>query len=428
MEGHRNPYCLVNPIGGNSDELILFHCGSGALVRLSYVEWEAVQQGRGDAEVVAQLMELGFLVADPAAERQRMLHYLDEINRANTTLTVAVILGLSCNFNCRYCYEGTLKGDKAMDDETADQLVAYLKGRCADNVKKLHLDFYGGEPLLYRQRIKYLAERLQPFMEERGGVFDFNLVTNGSLLTPQAVEELNLCGLAYAKVTVDGPPDLHNVSRPFKSGRESFDVIVDNLMAVRGTTALGLAGNYTMDNYLRFPELLDLLLERGMRPDDLDLVNFNFVMQTNDRFALQEYRGGCGSVNEPWLVEASLYVRREVKRRGFTVAELSPAPCAVDVEKAVTVNWDGGLYKCATLIGREEFKTGDIWQGERNLAAYFPGHFKKEEKCRQCVYLPLCFGGCRYLEYQRSGKMEKVDCMKEYFDRALPDMLVEETG
>lgn len=425
MKKEVNPYCLICPVG-DSDDFALFHCGSGALVELPAEEWEAARQGRGDAALVEQLADFGFLVADPAAERRRMLGYLDEVNRVNPKLTVAVILGMACNFNCRYCYEGTLKGDRAMSDATADHLVAYLKSRCTDKIEKLHLDFYGGEPLLYRQRIKYLAERLQPFMAARGGVFEFNLVTNGSLLTPKVVEELTSHGLIFAKVTVDGPPDLHNVSRPFKSDRESFDVIVDNLLAVRGMTNIGLAGNYTAGNYQRFPELLDLLLDRGLRQEDFALVNFNFVMQTNDRFALQEYRGGCGSVNEPWLVEASLYVRREVKRRGFTVAELAPSPCAIEVDNACTVDWNGDLYKCPTLIGHEECKTGDIWQGEKDLSAYHAGHFLKEEKCRECVYLPLCFGGCRYLEYQRSGNMARVDCMKEYYDRALPDMLMQE--
>jgi len=422
-----NPYCLILSVG-NGREVLLFLCGSGVLVRLPAEEWEAVRQGGGDAEIAAELTELGFLVEDPAVERGRMLRYLDEINRVNPKLTVAVILGMACNFNCRYCYEGTLKGDKAMSDETADQLVAYLKSRCSAKIHTLHLDFYGGEPLLYRQRIVYLAERLKPFMEERGGVFEFNLVTNGSLLTPKVVEELTAHGLIYAKVTIDGPPDLHNVSRPFKSGRESFDTIVDNLVAVRSMINIGLAGNYTNENYRRFPELLDLLAVRGMRPEDFELVNFNFVMRTNDRFSLQEYRGGCGSVNEPWLVEASLYVRGEVKKRGFTVSEIGPSPCAVEVNNACTVDWNGDLYKCATLIGHEEFRTGDIRQGEKDLSAYHPRHFLKEEECRDCVYLPLCFGGCRYLEYQRSGGMAKVDCMKEYYDRALPDMLMQDAG
>jgi uncharacterized protein len=67
---------------------------------------------------------MGFLVESAAQERQAVQGYLDELNRLNPNLTVAVILGLECNFACRYCFQGEQKGQKNMTDATAQQLVA----------------------------------------------------------------------------------------------------------------------------------------------------------------------------------------------------------------------------------------------------------------------------------------------------------------
>ena len=41
----------------------------------------------------------------------------------------------------------------------------------------------------------------------------------------------------------------------------------------------------------------------------------------------------------------------------------------------------------------------------------------------ECAYLPLCFGGCRYMTYVRDGNIDQLDCKKEYFDASLETLL-----
>ncbi|MDH4321280.1 MAG: geopeptide radical SAM maturase [Desulfobulbaceae bacterium] len=407
---------------------ILFATKTGALILLPTEVWQGLQGGEVAPELGAELTMMGFWVADPVAERQEVQRYLDDINRYKTTLTVAVILGMACNFACRYCYEGAQKGDLAMTDQTAAQLLAYLQGRFGPGKKKLCLDLYGGETLLYKNRIIELARALKPFVEAQGGEFLFNIVTNGSLLTPKVVEELLPWGLGGIKVTLDGLPDNHDHFRPFKSGQGSFEVIVDNLVAVAAKAKIRLGGNYTIDNYRDFPKVLDLLARRGLTPDKFEVVNFNPVMSVKDKIARNEYMGGCAGMHEPWLIEAGPYIREEVFKRGYAIGELGPAPCAVEINDAFTVHYDGSLYKCAVLVGHEQFRIGHLATGidEAGLARHEPLHWQREAKCRECVYLPMCFGGCRYSAYQRDGHMRHVDCQKEFFDATLATMLRQE--
>jgi len=423
------PYLVSFPLPDKPTQNLLFATKTGALVLLPEETFAALQRGEVAAGDHDALVEMGFWVKDQEEEQQQLLQYLDEVNRLNPGLTVAVILGMECNFACRYCYEGAQKGQQAMTGDTANQLVAYLKERFKPGMKKLHFDFYGGETLLYKKRIIDLARQLKPFVEERGGVFSFNLVTNGSLLTPQVVEDLNPLGLDGVKVTVDGPPDLHNYFRPFKSGEGSFDVIVKNLAAISSMTNIRLGGNYTSDNYRHFITVLDLLAERGVKPESIELVNFNPVMKVNDKIAMNEYSGGCAGLHEPWLIEAEPFIREEIFRRGYPLAEPGPSPCAVEVDDAFTVHYDGSLYKCAVLIGHEQYKIGDVENGvnsEKGLQNHSIGHWQREEKCRQCRYLPLCFGGCRYMAYQRDGHMGNVDCKKEFLDATMETTLLQE--
>jgi len=242
------------------------------------------------------------------------------------------------------------------------------------------------------------------------------------------VDELVPLGLISVKVTVDGTADNHDRFRPFKDGRPSWERIIDNLFACRGRCRLTLSGNYTADTAGRFPPLLDALLARGFAAGDFASVQFYPVMQITDRFANPEFTGGCCSNDEPWVHATSLALREEILRRGFHYPKLSPSPCMVDLDDGLTVDHDGAIYKCVTLIGHPEFACGDLWQGmtEGWQQTYCLDHWHKEPQCRNCVYLPLCFGGCRAMAWQRDGRMERVDCQQALFDATLAPMLTQD--
>ena len=77
-------------------------------------------------------------------------------------------------------------------------------------------------------------------------------------------------------------------------------------------------------------------------------------MQVKDTITSNEYIGGCATINEPWLGDAALHVRKEVFRRGYPMGEIVPQPCAVEIDDAFTVHYDGSLYKCVTWVGHEQ--------------------------------------------------------------------------
>lgn len=421
-------YLKIIPLPGQPESRLLFSCKTGGVAVLAAKALAKVRDDSAPPELMAALGNLSMVVDDPTEEQRKMCGYLDEVNRLNHNLRVSVILGMACNFACVYCYEGSLKGAAAMSDATAEQLIAYLLARFTPEKKRLILDFYGGEPLLYVSRIKSLAQQLKPAIEALGGRFEFTLVTNGSLLTADLAKELVELGLVSVKVTIDGPADNHDRFRPFKNGQGSWAAIVANLMACRGLCAITLSGNYTLENHAVFPVLLDTLAEAGFATSDFGSVQFFPVMQVNDRFANPEFSGGCCSNDEPWVHAASLMLREAIMQRGYLFPKLQPAPCMVDIDDAFTVDHDGAIYKCVTLIGHPEFACGDIWQGMAQgwQEKYCLGHWQGEEQCRECAYLPLCFGGCRAMAFQREGSMARVDCQKDFLDATLEKMLMQD--
>ena len=62
---------------------------------------------------------------------------------------------------------------------------------------------------------------------------------------------------------------------------------------------------------------------------------------------------------------------------------------------------------------------GDVRTGVRDYRASHGLDAWKNDECLACAYLPLCFGGCRYMQLLRTGAMQGLNCQKEYFDRTL---------
>ena len=148
-------------------------------------------------------------------------------------------------------------------------------------------------------------------------------------------------------------------------------------------------------------------------------------MQISDHFANPEFTGVCCSNDEPWVHSISLILREEIMQRGYSFPKLTPSPCMVDLDDAFTVDHDGALYKCVTLIGHPELACGDIRHGMADgwQQIWCLDLWRNEPECRDCTYLPLCFGGCRAMAYQRNGNMTQVDCRRPLYDATLEPML-----
>lgn len=412
-------YLLEFPHPTDPQAIILFSTRTGAQV---IIDPDSLSQlKRGEVVKGAEGLEsIGLLVQDHGQECREVHGLMDEVNRLSPHLSVAVILGMHCNFACTYCYEGDLKGAFSMSDDTLQQLLRFLIEECrVRGKKKICLDFYGGEPFLYVDKIKEISCRMQQAMADMGGSYDFVLVSNGSLMRRKVVEELLPLGLSGIKLTLDGPAVTHNVTRPFVDGKPSFATIVENIKECAGLVALRVGGNYDQGSYERFPEMFAELAEAGLGPEVFESVRFFPVMQPDERFSSLGFHGGCSSVTENWLPQAAIFLREELWKHNYTQKTSSPTPCMVDRDDAFTVYYDGTLYQCPALVGQEELVCGDVWSGLKDYDRQYNRHnWRQHGECLDCIYLPLCFGGCRYMKYRADHTMD-VDCKKSFLDATL---------
>ncbi len=417
-------YLKIYPAPDNPTQLLLYSTRNASALLLDKEIFQALEEGRLSPDQAATLSKLKMLVPDREAERAAMLGILDAQNPRNTGLHITVVLNLDCNFACPYCFETGVKGDLYMTGATAALLTAFIEDHWREHKDTLRIDFYGGEPLLSLELIVAISQAAQAFAAARGARYFSTLVTNGSLFTRKVAERLAPLGLTNARITLDGPAEIHNQSRPFKSGVGSFEAIVRNIKATWDLVKVGVGGNYTRENYKSFAQLLDYFEAEGLTPDKVSMFKFDPAVNLPDNNGIPvEFTGGCLSVNEPWIVAAEAFLREEILKRGYQTSKPAPMACLVETRDSYVVNYDGVLYKCPAFIGKKEFAVGSLETGVGDYAAAYRLGMYKNEECAACVYLPLCFGGCRYMTYLREGNIDKVDCKKAYFDAALEGLI-----
>jgi uncharacterized protein len=402
---------------------ILYSTLFGSVIQVDDETLERIRAGKLEPDEVEALREQGLLVEDVEAEKREAARVLEQKNAMNTLYDITAVMNLDCNLDCSYCYEGDLKGRHYMTSETADELVAFISGNLPEKTENINIDFYGGEPLMSRNLIKYISEKVGALAKDTGREYGFKLVTNGTLLTPAVAEELVSLGLKRVKITLDGPARVHDAQRPFKGGGGSFDAIVNNLVRVAGMLEVSIGGNFTRENYKDFPALLDVLTERGLGPDRVACVKFDPVVKGDNWNMPADFRDVGVTQTEDWIVDAFLSLREEILKRGYRTQSMDIFTCAIEVYNIVVVNYNGDIYKCPGMLGKEAFRVGTLTDGIKDYSRTYALDVWKTGECHECKYLPVCYGGCRYMTLLKDGKVERVDCRKDYFAVTLETMI-----
>lgn len=412
------------PLPSEDEEYLVFNTLTDSRVTVGGELKRAMEKARLDGafdpEVQAYLeplQELGIVVADEEDEELTARHWLQRNKFSTEILDVVLLTTYACNLACGYCFEKRIHSNGMMDGETCRKVVAWV-GQRLDQVRprRLHLTFYGGEPLLNPEAIRYLSQKLQVEASHRGVEVEITLATNGVLLSRDLVMELLPYGLNAVKVTLDGDREAHDARRPSRDGRPKFDRIFSNLLAIKELVPLIVVGNYDQANKGAILTLLDRLQAFGFQ-DAIREMGFRPILPGLAAASPSESSCSLCSLSDG-EVEDLLSLSQEVRQRGFTGRELvSTAPCVATREHSCVIDPGGKIYKCVAFLGREEFAIGDLSAPSFNqvnarfvAAGPWPA-------CKGCEYLPLCDGGCRSSAYLKGGDIREMACERPFFEQ-----------
>lgn len=135
-----------------------------------------------------------------------------------------------CQFRCSYCYEDFEIG--RMPDRLQLALERFISRRMPE-IDSMYISWFGGEPLLAKDVVLRICRHAFSEAQKHNVHFSGGFTTNGYILTQELAEELLSLGQNFFQITLDGPREVHNLTRKLANGRGTFDVIWGNLLRMR---------------------------------------------------------------------------------------------------------------------------------------------------------------------------------------------------
>lgn len=161
-------------------------------------------------------------------------HFQNLYNKLDNGLEQIVLeLTEKCNLRCGYCiyndyYEGKRNfGNENMSIEVARKSIEYIKEHGSRGERGVSITFYGGEPLVNFDLLKYSIEYAKEIITDRK--LHFSMTTNLTLMTEEIAKYLASVDELSIVCSLDGPKDIQNAYRKDVNGDGSFDRAIRGL-------------------------------------------------------------------------------------------------------------------------------------------------------------------------------------------------------
>lgn len=330
--------------------------------------------------------------------------------------SLALFVTQDCNFDCVYCYGdgGGYGSSGTMGRRTAFRAIDWLIDQAAW-LKQVHVNFFGGEPLLNFPLIKEVVE-YGLAQEKRAEIrFKFGMTTNASLLDEDKLAFIKDRNLGL-QISFDGPANIQDAQRPFKTGRGSYRAclpLIRRLLEICPETSCRAT---LMDGVDPGP-VRDGLRQVGFREGFISPASPCLI--NSDQSARPTPRDFSG-LTDLMAVEADQLVDRiktrrtdEIKGRfGFSLLPGFVGSFLTNRKKifycgagrgmaGVSVN--GDIYLCHRFVGLDDYKLGNVFAGPLDRDKFLLSQLRQSPACADCFARFACGGGCKHDNLGRTG-------------------------
>ena len=210
--------------------IALFNAFTGSVIRLDGPHADALANALVDHrlllsgsefsdELAGSLRRGGFLIQPHVDELQAICERYWRA-RGETPVVLTITTTMDCNLGCYYCYEQRSGNAlKATDVSAVADLARDLvmgSGR-----HSLHVDWYGGEPLLNLAFLETASRELQAYCDRESVSYVASIISNGSLWPSDAEAFVVRNRIRQVQISFDGLRANHDKRRRYRRGHDS---------------------------------------------------------------------------------------------------------------------------------------------------------------------------------------------------------------
>jgi uncharacterized protein len=385
-----------------------------------------------DESLIQPLSKIGIIVEADCDEIEQLETIITQKKYEQRRLMMTIIPTNACNFRCIYCYQS--ENDCFMDESTKISLMKWLDKNLRF-YNEMSLSWFGGEPLLCKDLILEILKEVKMLCKKHKVAMISSITTNGYLLNNDTFQKLVANGMLFYQITLDGNESIHNLQRPHKTESDSYTTIINNLEMISR-----LPRNIRFEVGLRIN--LSGLMERKEVYKFIDYIAQ--IFNTDKRFVIiwQWVRDWGGKRIQKYDVKkivgesnACIAYMEYAKNKGLKNVDLISTTTGTDSCEAFfrngyVINYDGNVYKCAMCI--EDKKNNCIGyiskSGEMIIDLSKERKWLKreyiEEKCKKCIYLPMCIMNRCHYSSKIHGKTKCIE-YKDLIESQIISMIVQ---
>ncbi|WP_252229828.1 radical SAM protein [Clostridium sp. ZBS15] len=407
-------YNIIINEGYNNN--LIYNSFSGALVNLNeeyYKILNNLEVSNEKSKIIDELKNVGLLVEDSVDEIKVLERKRNEIIQNESILSLTIAPTLNCNLNCSYCFEEKKVG--IMNTNTLNNIVTFVKNTIINGkIKKISIKWFGGEPLMAKNIIYDLSEKLIGLCENNNIKYEAGIITNGCLIDDDFLVQAVRYKINFFQITLDGTREFHNKVKKFNNDKPTFDIILNNIKKVKSygiktivRVNVSRANSHCLDDLIEFLQCEKL--------DDVHIY-LGYIQSFNNK--LEFCSNKCLTKEEYSKRYIDFYKKITDKQFTYGIEKQYPKIrinyCGATKNNSFVIDNDGYIYKCWNEIGNRDARMCtieqlDVYDGNNHKYADWNPYKNKE--CIKCNVLPICGGGCPNL----SNIYKQLDCQQSKY-------------
>lgn len=386
--------------------ILLLSTISGSIIKLDEIKYQSLFKDDFSIFTEYEMRVLKKLCFVTEKEERALINknrYDAVYNKTNKNLGLTILTTSECNARCYYCYEKGILNQK-MSFDVADKIIEYV----SKNYKnyRLHISWFGGEPLLNYKIIDYISNRLNNL----GISFFSTMISNSSLFDLISDEQFDIWNLKKVQITLDGVYNCYDNIKNYKSKDIHFIDIIRNAHRL---ISYGIAIHFRLNfNPEKVDDTLNIIefLHKEFGNNSLIKIYPAWIVSMGIK-SPADYESNRNPILK---IYEKLIDYGYIKSFDYFGVKYRTVHCGA-FKKYIVIAPDGALYKCEHVVKNSECKIGEIRIGISNDMSFnkWVNPNLIMEKCEQCLFLPSCEGGCKDMIFD--GKEEYACVPIKYY-------------
>ena len=281
------------------DYHLVFNSCSLSLIRLEEDKFFMLRNGNFtafDDNEIKKLYEMNFINSfsdEPSKVIEQHFNFVHPKDKFRLTLFTTT----NCNARCPYCFQRGTKLTTPNVEIEEDIINLILDNKD----KKIHIKWFGGEPLLNVNMIDRISKQLDIF----GVDYSSSMISNGYLIN-KYIDKIPGWKLKRIQITLDGVNEKYNSIKRYivKNDANPFETVISGIKKLLETGVfVSVRLNFDRNNYLDIVECIEYLKQEVGNPTNLSVYchhifgpeeNFHLPDGTNLYLILMKKMMECG--------------------------------------------------------------------------------------------------------------------------------------